>query len=429
MAGIVAVALAVLCYSLVSERFKDSMLTPPMIFAGFGFLLGGYGLGILHIDLNNHGVHLLAEITLILVLFSDAARIDLRLLLKDHNLPLRMLIIGLPLTIALGTAIALMMPFGFSWIEAALLASVLAPTDAALGQSVISNGSVPVRIRQALNAESGLNDGLAVPFVFCLAMAMPGHGVENIDFNHAGFAAKQIILGPLVGIAVGWLSGRLMEYSAERGWMVEAFEGPAVLAAAGLAYGAASMIGGNGFIAAFTAGLLFGFAVMRRCKFILEFAESEGQLLTLLSFLVFGAVMLPMHMAQITWPMFFYALLSLTVIRMVPIALSLLGTGVTLPTTLFLGWFGPRGLASILFGLIVLDELQTPAASIILTITVLTVALSIVLHGLTAAPMARRFGKLVKAQGVCAENDPAPEMATRQGWVEKENAPATEVRT
>jgi len=419
MAGIIAVSLAVLCYSLVSERFKDSMLTPPMIFAFFGMVIGAGGFGLLHVDLSNHGIHLLAEITLILVLFSDAARIDLRLLLKDHNLPLRMLIIGLPLTIALGTAIAMMMPFGFTWVEAALLASVLAPTDAALGQSVISNSRVPVRIRQTLNAESGLNDGLAVPFVFCLAMMMPGHGEGTNGLDHAGFAAKQILLGPLVGIIVGWLSGRLMETSAEKGWMVEAFEGPAVLAAAGLAYGLATAIGGNGFIAAFSAGLLFGFAVMRRCKFILEFAESEGQLLTLLSFLVFGAVMLPMHIDQITWPMFFYALLSLTIIRMVPIALSLLGTGVSLPTTLFLGWFGPRGLASILFGLIVLDEIGTPQASTILTITVLTVSLSILAHGLTAAPLAQRFGDIADEQGECPENEPVSEMATRGGFVDR----------
>ena len=428
MVGIIAVALVVLSYSLISERFKDSILTPPMIFAVFGLIIGAQGLGLLHIDLNNHGIHLLAEITLILVLFSDAARIDLRLLLKDHNLPLRMLVIGLPLTIALGTLIAMSMPFGFTVVEAALLASVLAPTDAALGQSVISNPRVPVRIRQTLNAESGLNDGLAVPFVFCLAMAMPGHGGETNGIDHAGFAARQIILGPIAGIVVGWLSGRLMEISAERGWMVEAFEGPAVLAAAGLAYALALVIGGNGFIAAFSAGLLFGFAVMRRCKFILEFAESEGQLLTLLSFLVFGAIMLPMHLSQVTWPMVLYAALSLTVIRMLPISLSLFGTGIKLPTTLFLGWFGPRGLASILFGLIVLDEIGTPQASTILTITVLTVAMSIIAHGLTAAPFARRFADMADAQGDCAENEPVSEMATRGGFVDEQAAKPSSAR-
>ena len=422
MPGIIAVALVVLGYSLVSERFKGSMLTPPMIFAVFGLIIGAQGIGLLHIDLNNRSIHLLAEITLILVLFSDAARIDLRLLLKDHNLPVRMLIIGLPMTIGLGTLIAMWMPFGFTWVEAALLASVLAPTDAALGQSVISNPAVPVRIRQTLNAESGLNDGLAVPFVFCLAMAMPGHGVESNGLDHAGFAAKQIVLGPIAGIIVGWLSGRLMEMSAERGWMVEAFEGPAVLAAAGLAYALATAIGGNGFIAAFSAGLLFGFAVMRRCKFILEFAESEGQLLTLLSFLVFGAVMLPMHIDAISWPMVLYGILSLTIIRMLPIALSLIGTGVSLPTTLFLGWFGPRGLASILFGLIVLDEIGTPQAATILTITVLTVSMSILIHGLTAAPFARRFGHIANSQGDCAENKPVSEMATRSGFVDEQVA-------
>ena len=415
MSGVIVIASAILAFSLVSGRLKEGIITPPMVFAAFGLAVGGAGLALVDIDISHSTIHVLAEITLVLILFSDAARIDLGLLIRDHNLPIRMLLIAMPLIVLLGAVLAYVMPLGLSWAEAALLAAVLAPTDAALGQSVVSNPKVPVRIRQALNVESGLNDGLAVPFVFLFAALASGSATGSDTSHHVGFALAQITLGPLVGIAVGWSAARLMDQAVSRAWMASSFEGAAVLAAAALAYAAADAIGGNGFIAAFTAGLLFGFTIKGRCKFLLEFAESEGQLLTLLSFLVFGAAMLPEVAAHVSWAMILYALLSLTVIRMLPVAVSLIGTGISTTTIGFLGWFGPRGLASILFGLIVIERMNVPAAGTILTITVLTVALSIVLHGLSAAPFARLYGDAARAMGDCAESHAVSDMPTRFG--------------
>jgi NhaP-type Na+/H+ or K+/H+ antiporter len=410
MTGIVIIAIAVLAYALVSERLKETIVTPPMAFAAFGLLISSFG--IQGFELSHGPIHVLAEITLILILFSDAARIDLRLLFRDHDLPLRMLLIGMPLTILLGTLVAMALPLGLNWMEAALLAAVLAPTDAALGQSVVSNPNVPVRIRQTLNVESGLNDGLAVPFVFLFAaLAVGGDG----GVHHVTFTLQQIILGPLIGAAVGWFAAKLMDRAARTGWLTETFEGPAVLATVGLAYASAELVHGNGFMSAFVAGLVFGYAVGRRCKFILDFAEAEGQTLALAAFLVFGVAMLPEIAGHVSWQMVLYAILSLTAIRMIPIALSLMGSGVGGVTMAFLGWFGPRGLATVLFSLIVLEKLKSPGAETILIIAILTVAISIVAHGVTAAPFARLYGRKVTSKGACAENEIVSEMPMLHG--------------
>ena len=416
--GFVIISLGILAFSFVSGRLKDSIITAPMVFAAFGLIIGGAGLGLANVDVSHGLIHTLAEITLVLVLFSDAARIDLRALLRDHSLPQRMLLIGMPLTMVAGTAIALAFPLGLDLYHAALLAAVLAPTDAALGQSVVSNPNVPVRVRQALNVESGLNDGIAVPFVLLFA-ALAAGGATDTDATSSILTsgALQILLGPVAGIAVGCLGGWLIDTAVRKEWMSMAFEGPAVLAMAALAFTGAELIGGNGFIAAFVAGLTFGYIVEGGCKFLLEFAESEGQLLTLVTFLIFGAVMLPELAHGVSWAMVLYAVLSLTVIRMVPIALSLMGTGVSAATSLFLGWFGPRGLASVLFGLLILERLDTPGSQTILLVTILTVGLSIIAHGITAAPLALAYGRMARAKGECAENEPVSEMPTRAGFV------------
>ncbi len=412
------IAACILLFSFVSGRLRNTSLTAPMVFAAFGFVVGAGVLNYMSLDVTHGAVHLLAEVTLVLVLFSDAARIDLRALIRDHSLPVRMLAIGMPMTIAAGTLVALALPLEFDLVHAALLAAVLAPTDAALGQSVVSNPAVPVRVRQALNVESGLNDGIAVPVVVLLATLALADASEASDYStFLAFGALQVTLGPLAGLLIGTIGGRLMDRTAARGWMSMAFEGPAVLALAGLAFACSELIGGNGFIAAFVAGLCFGYVIGGKCGFILEFAESEGQLLTLAAFMVFGAVMLPEVLHGLSWAHVIYAVLSLTVIRMFPVALSLMGSGINPTTTMFLGWFGPRGLASILFALLIVERLGTPQAQSIMQITILTIALSIVLHGITAAPVAAWYGRMTKARGDCPENEPVSEMPARTGHV------------
>ena len=402
-------------FSLVSGRLEGTVLTAPLIFVAFGFMASAGGLGFAHLNVGHSAIHVIAELTLILVLFSDAARIDLKRVRRDHNLPARMLLIGLPLVILAGTAVAKVMFPAFSIWEAALLAALLAPTDAALGQSVVSAKAVPIRVRQAINIESGLNDGIALPAVLLFAaLAGAAHG-SNEAGDWLRFGLLQVTLGPLVGAGIGFAGARLLDTAAERGWATTAFQGIGILSLAVLAYLLAEMVGGNGFISAFVAGLVFGNCIRHTCTYLFEFMESEGQLLMLITFLVFGAALLPEGLANIDGTFVAYGLLSLTIIRMIPIALSLLGSGIRLPTYLFLGWFGPRGLASILFVLLIVEETALPHREELLSITVITVGFSVILHGISAAPLAGRYGRVAERMGECEENKMVCELPLREG--------------
>jgi NhaP-type Na+/H+ or K+/H+ antiporter len=424
--GFAVLAAGLFAYSLVSGRLQGTSVTPPMVFVAFGLLVGSSGLGLADLALDHGAIHVLAEVTLVLVLFVDAARIDLTTLRRDHDLPVRMLAIGLPLTIVAGTlAGALLLP-EFSWVEAALLAAVLAPTDAALGQAVVASPVVPARIRQALNVESGLNDGITLPVVLLLATLASATADATIGATFwLRFAVLQVVLGPVVGIVVGRCGSQAIDTAAARGWLAERFEGLSALGLAMVAYACAEVVGGNGFIAAFVAGLVFGNTVRGRCAFLFDFAEAEGELLTLMTFLVFGAAMLPAAAQALDWRIGAYALLSLTAVRMLPTALALTGKGLHRPTLLFLGWFGPRGLASILFALLIVEEARFPHQDELMAITVVTVALSVLLHGLTAAPAARWYAALSASMTDGEEMRPVAEMPTRVGARSRRDVLAT----
>jgi len=413
------IAGGLLLYSLVSGGLRGTILTAPLIFIVFGFMLGPGGFNLAAVGVDRSAIHVIAEFTLILVLFTDAARIDLKRVRQDHDLPARMLVIGLPLVIVAGTFVATQVFTGFSLWEAALLAALLAPTDAALGQSVILDRAVPVRIRQAINIESGLNDGIALPAVLLFA-AFAGAAQDATQASEwVEFGLLQITLGPLAGIAIGYVGARMLDAAIERGWSSTAFQGIGILSLAVLTYVVAELIGGNGFIAAFIGGMVFGHSIRNPCTFLFEFMESEGQLLMLITFLIFGAALLPEAIVHLSPTILLYAILSLTVIRMIPIAISLLGTGLRLPSHLFLGWFGPRGLASILFVLLILEKSDVPHREELLSVTVITVALSALLHGISAAPFARIYGRLADSMGECEEGRPVTEMPLREGHASK----------
>ena len=391
LTAVVTVALGFLLFGLASRRLAGSFVTGPLLFTAFGLIAGPAGLGVIEFEASNEFIHTLAEITLIVVLFADAASVDLVRLRKDHTLPLRLLALGMPLGIVMTTLCALLLFQALSLWEAALLAAILAPTDAALGQAVVSSKLVPTRIRQALSVESGLNDGIALPLVLVfasLASAMES-GPEFADWIAFGFT--QVTLGPLAGAVVGVVGGLAVKRAYRMEWMSEKAEGIIALAIAFLAFASAEIVHGNGFIAAFVAGLCFGGTLDHKCQFLYEFAEAEGLFLILMTFLVFGGVMLPTALVDLNFAYVVMALLSLTVLRMLPVWMSLLGTGTSPRTAAFLGWFGPRGLASVLFVLLILEELDMGGREIIYTAALTTVMLSVVLHGITAGPGARRF--------------------------------------
>lgn len=382
---------AVLAFALLSKRCEAGILTPPMAFTALGLLVSSAGLGLVELSATSELIHSLAEITLILTLFTDASRINITELSAEHAIPIRLLLIGLPLAIIVGTGAAwLLFPALGLW-GAAILGVILAPTDAALGQAVVANDKVPQRIRQSINVESGLNDGLAFPALLIVA-ALAQADIDKSTASWVMFVVLQIALGPVVGVIVGWFGSWASERALERGWMDEVYLRIGTLAVPLVAYGAAEVTGGNGFIAAFACGLVVAARSESVRRTAGAFGETEGQLLSLVVFTLFGAILLPDVFSDVGWRHAFYAVLSLTVLRMVPVALSLIGVAIRPVTVLFIGWFGPRGLASIIYLLLILEEYDVGDMTDVKATAILTVALSVVLHGISAGPLARAYG-------------------------------------
>jgi NhaP-type Na+/H+ or K+/H+ antiporter len=413
---LLVIALSIFAFALVSEKLSMSPVTAPMFFTTVGLVLGHGGLGWFNIEVEDETVSILVEATLVLVLFTDAIRINLRQLRRGSAFPMRLLGIGLPLSFIFGTVVAHWMLPSFSWAEAALLSAILSPTDAALGQAVVSDLRLPVRLRQGLNVESGLNDGVIVPVVtVTLAIAAADLGTGGLDVS--GFVMRQIGFGILVGIVFGAAGGWVLHYRAVGGHIEGVFRQLATIAIAAGAFACANLVDGNGFIAAFLAGISFGAVAREQCDGIQDFTEDEGELLNLITFTVFGAVLAGPALSELTWEIAAYAALSLTAIRMLPVLVALWRSGTLMETRLFAGWFGPRGLASILFALLVLQELESPQTETIFVAATWTVLLSIYLHGLTAnvwvGHLAQRFVGAPDSQAEMAE---VPEMPTRRGF-------------
>ncbi|MEM6455443.1 MAG: cation:proton antiporter [Acidobacteriota bacterium] len=413
--GFFVLAVVLFAFGLVSRRAQRLPVTPPMLFVALGFAVGGAGFHLLDLQIEQSVTHTLAELTLVVILFGDATRIDLAGLRRQHDLPMRLLTIGLPLTMLFGTLAGAALLPGLNIWQVALLAAILAPTDAALGQAVVGSAAVPVRIRQTLNVESGLNDGIALPAVlifFSVACAVEAQ--ESITY-WLGFTALQLTVGPLVGALVGGVGGRLIDRAHAAGLMDDTFRRLAAVALALMAYTGAELVYGNGFIAAFIAGLVLG-NTAESAEAVEGFVEAEGQLLALFVFLLFGGSLVPLLFADgvITPQVLVYAVLSLTVVRMLPTAIALIGKHLDWRTVVFLGWFGPRGIASILFVLLVLENDQTAVShDVLLPIVVVTVLLSVFAHGLTAAPGAAWYGQAMGQEDDMPEQRRVPAMPLR----------------
>lgn len=423
MLSITMIILAVLVAAAISRRVQGTMITLPMVYVLLGLILSGLGLSLIDRPNAQEFVRILAEVTLVLVLASDASRISIRDMLKFHKLPVRLLSFGLPLTMILGTLLAAWLFDGLGLAAAAVLGILLAPTDASLSQAVISNEAVPLRIRQALNIESGLNDGIAMPFLL-LALA-----VADEEFGGVGewiwLGVLQIVIGIAAGGVVGFVGAKFINWGNRSGWMTLHFQKISAIGLALLAYALALLLGGNGFVAAFVMGITAGhFAKRREREVLSEHVEVEIDLLILLTFMVvYGAFMLPDALRQIDWRIVVYALLSLTLVRMLPVAVSLLGAGVKKETIAFIGWFGPRGTASILYLFTVIEVEEMPGLEVIYAATLITVLLSVFAHGISASPAARWYGRLMAKEEVpadAAELQEVPEMPTRGPWRGKE---------
>jgi NhaP-type Na+/H+ or K+/H+ antiporter len=386
-------ALFVFCYTLVAGRLERAPASGPIVFVASGFLMGPLVLGWFDGSVSRTELRMLADLTLAVILFVDAANADLAVLKRQFRIPSRMLLLGLPGVIVLGTLTAAVLFDNLSLFEAAILGTMLAATDAALGKAVITNQAVPTQIREGLNFESGLNDGLCVPILLVfIALAIAG-GSEGGGTLHAiQLVIEELGIGLLVGLGLTAAGAWAMRWCRDQGWLTEVWKQITVVALAIACFAVAQSLHGSGYIAAFVGGLLFGFKAKKATHRLVLASEGIGETLALLTWFIFGAAVIGRYIEFVTWEMLVYAVLSLTVIRMLPVFVSLAGTGESLGSKLFLGWFGPRGLASIVFAIIVLEK-GVPGGKFIATVVAVTVVFSLVAHGISANPLARLMGQ------------------------------------
>jgi len=386
-------ALFIFCYSLVAGRVERAAASGPIVFVGAGLLMGPLGLSWFDGSVSNTELRVLADLTLALILFIDAANADLAILKRQFRIPSRMLLFGLPGVIFLGTLTAALLFDALSLFEAAILGTMLAATDAALGKAVVTNKAVPAQIREGLNIESGLNDGMCVPVLLVFIALTLGSGAEGGGTMLAlELVTREIGIGLVVGLGLTAIGTWALRWCRDKGWVTEIWKQVTIVALAIACFSVAQSLHGSGYIAAFTGGLLFGFRAKDATHRLVLAAEGTGETLALLTWFVFGAAVIGQSIEYFTWEMLVYALLSLTVIRMLPVFLSLSGTGESTASKLFLGWFGPRGLASIVFAIIVINK-DVPEGKFIAMVVVLTVFFSLVAHGVSANPLARLLGK------------------------------------
>jgi len=390
--GLLAIAGIVFAYGVFSRLLAGWAVTAPMVFLIVGWLIGPDGLALLDIGFEESGVRLLAEATLVVVLFADATRIDVTLLRRQSSMPIRLLAVGMPLTILLGGILATWLVPRISAAEGFLIGAILAPTDAALGKGVITSRQIPVRVRQVLNVESGLNDGIVLPVVTALIAVAAAEADLETPAHWVRFALREIGVGVGAGVVIGAVTGAVVHAAWDRGWVTGAARQIATLAIAGAAFSGTELLSGNGFIAAFVAGIAFRTATRMMHDTAADLTEDIGELATWMTFLFFGVGLVVPALRAATPGIVLFVALSLTVIRMLPVAVALVGTRCAPATAAFLGWFGPRGLASILFALLIVEGAGLDGGSIVLDTVSLTVLASVFLHGVTARKGADLYG-------------------------------------
>jgi len=390
--AIIIAAILMFGYGIFSKLADRSPISAPMVFVSAGILLSPLCFGLFSVSIHSEVVKILAEFTLIILLFTEASTISLRSLVKEYKIPTRLLTIGLPLTMALGICVGLLLFPSINGWAIAVMALILSPTDAALSQPVVNNQHIPHITRDAIAIESGLNDGIALPPILaCIAALaatkMAGHGVGHwIQFLFA-----QIFLGLIIGSLVGFCGGRIIIHAWKKQWINQTFIRLSSLALAILAYSLATALTGNGFIAAFCGGFVLGTQIKPIKHAVVEFGETEGQQLTLFVFLLFGLVLVPISAPRWSWNALIYSLLSLTFIRMIPVLICLIGSKLNFATKVFIGWFGPRGMASVLYLLMFVAMVGAGQYDEMLSVITLTVLISVFAHGLSAVPLTKLY--------------------------------------
>ncbi len=386
-------------YSLIASRLEKTPVNGALVYVLAGILCGPHLLGLLDLQLDEASISRLAEIALAICLFTDSSNANLAVLRRVEAIPVRLLLIGLPLTIGLGLILAWFIFGDLGFLEIALIATMLAPTDAALGKAVVTNPVVPAKVRECLNVESGLNDGICVPVIlFFIALAAGSVGASESVALIFRLTLEAIGIGLMTGLILAFLGGFALRACAARGWVAGTWLQIPIIALALLCFGMAQWLGGSGFIASFVGGLTFGALTKKHKQRFLEAAEGTADMVALVTWFTLGTIILGILIPGFSWRVLLYALLSLTVVRMLPVSLCLTGMGLKYDTMLFIGWFGPRGLASIVFAVMVIGE-KLPGNNTIVAVVSWTIMLSIFLHGLSANPLASLYGGRAGSRG------------------------------
>jgi NhaP-type Na+/H+ or K+/H+ antiporter len=384
-------------YSIIASRLERTPVNGALVYVAVGMLLGPQGLGLIDLNVEGETISMLAEFALAVCLFTDSSNANLGVLRRIEAAPIRLLLVGLPLTIALGLGVGMLIFDELGFFEIALIATMLAPTDAALGKAVVTNPVVPEKVRESLNVESGLNDGICVP-VILFFIALAAGPSEASGWLVLKLPVEVIGIGVVVGLLLAVAGGLALRTCAARGWVAGTWLQLPIVALALLCFGLAQWLGGSGFIACFVAGLTFGGLTRSHKSEFLESAEGASDALALLTWFTFGTIALGLLFEHFSWQAVIYALLSLTVVRMLPVYISLLGKRLQIDSLLFIGWFGPRGLASIVFAVMVAAENLAGNNTILATVA-WTIVLSVVAHGLTANVLASRYGARADQRG------------------------------
>jgi NhaP-type Na+/H+ or K+/H+ antiporter len=426
---LVFILVGTLLVATVSKRIRGTVISLPMIYTLFGLAVAFLFPDLVSLQYNSPIVKTIAELTLVLVLASDSSRIKLKNLSRYHDLSIRMLLLGLPLTFVAGTLVGALIFTGSNIWLLAILAVALAPIDSSLAESSVDNPNVPMRIRQTLNVEGGMDDGITLPFILLFISLAVSTEIGGKTGSFLLFTAQKIGFGIIAGLIMGYLAARYISWGDKSGWISSQFQKIAWLALVLLTYGAAEAIGGNGFIAAFFFGIISGNTIEKQeSNRLHRFAEVENTLLMMLTFMFYGAVMLFPALQHINIEMIIYAILSLTLARMLPVAISLIGTKLRLESVLYLGWFGPRGIASILYVYTILQVEGIDRQEMIFSLVMITIFFSVLMHGISAVPLTNRYAKRIaqlEKNGLAqAETQYVPGMPTRKATIKPASFPS-----
>ena len=388
-------AVLVLGYAVVSERVNRSFIAPALIFLLLGMGLGPFGLGVLEAGAGTEGYTVLAQLALTMILFNQAAKLRLNRIRVHGPVTLRLLIVGIPLTVLLGALTATLLLPVLPWWEAVCVAAIVAPTEAALIEALLEDRRIPERVRHALSVESGFYDGFALAILLTALALASEHtaNTESSNVNWAWFMFSTEFISLLAGGAVGLIGGLVVAWSRRHEWMSDTWAQLATLALAFVCFQLGERIEASGFVAAFTGGLAFSFITRRRTDEDIptQVSDAAAQLLELMVFAMFGAFAVIDGWLRADWRVVLFAVLALFAVRIVAVLVSLVRTDLPMSDRWFIGWFGPRGIGTVVLGLLVVNRGEIENTELISTVVVVTVTLSLVLHSLTTAQGIRRL--------------------------------------